>query len=103
MPKRVGLNLTIVILSATLAAALPAASEDCTFKKIYCKARTDRVAMIKSPTVRVNCNLDAAVEEALIRLWNQCGGIHSTQCQKPISCFALDATDSETEVRHYPR
>jgi hypothetical protein len=76
-------------------------SQACYYVGVYCKARTDRIALIKGPTVKVRrCNLDGAVNEAMRRLMNFCS---ATTCQRPITCVALDETDYEVEVSYLPR
>lgn len=76
----------------------------CNYERVYCKARTDRVAMVKGPSVRVQgCGLQLAVNEAMARLWNFCGGRTSTTCQRPISCMAVDNSDYEVEVSYLGR
>lgn len=105
MSKILGRSLSaivffLVIVGGPLHASAAQERRSCFYDRVYCKARTDRIAMVRGPTVKVkNCELGAASNEAMARLRNVCGG----NCLPPISCLALDDTDFETEIGYTPR
>ncbi len=99
MTLKAGL-LILATFFGTHAMAQEQGRRTCFYDRVYCKARTDRIAIVRGPTVKVkSCNLEAAVAEAMTRLNTVCGG----HCQTPISCVALDDTAFETEISYTPR
>lgn len=90
------LKISVLILTSALTAS---ANECLNYKRVYCKATTDRIALIRGPVVKIsNCAFEPAIREALDRLWFMCGGVSSPVCKKPATCLAIDDNDVEYEI-----
>ncbi len=88
----------IILLSFLLTGATSSA----TLSHVYCKATTDRVALIRGPKVNIaEGNFAPALQEALTRLWNFCGGKDSNTCEKPATCYTIDEFGNEYEIGKY--